>query len=810
MNKNNNYSLFLTEVNDFFTKKEFIKAERKISEFIEQNPKNHIGFYLLGSNYLLMDRLKLAEIYFNKCNEITKYAPAYKSLGVIYFKLAKRYKYPGLAKQAVIFLKAAINTNPKFYLAYFELANFFKYEHKFDEAIAQYKKAIETNPKYAEAYLNLGNIFKERKNFDEALKMYQKSSEVNPKFLEANYNISQIYLKLRKLDLGLQYLKKTLEKKPNSAKLHIKIGTNHLMQKKYELAEEFYKKGINLRESNIKNSNQNNNELNTGESIDFYSDQGLAEIYNNLAAALRFLEKDPEGLTYIKKALEIDSNNFNANLSLATMLLIDGDYKTAYKIYEKFKDSPKMTLGNFFNSQLQMIPIPHSNEEIEQYRKILLTNIKDLKLKKFPVITNEGNDNNPLFFISYHNQDNIHFAKELSKNLLTTCQDLSFDNNFSQHKKEKNSKIRIMFLSENFFNHTIGKLYWGYIKQINRKKFEVIVASVQFKKDFLSNAIKGYADKFIHLSPMLNTQRKEILSEKPDIIFYTDIGFSSFSYFLSFSRLAPVQFTSWGHPDTTGVKSIDYFLSSTKMEPSDSKKYYTENLIMIDRLPMYYYPPVINKIFSRKELGITHKGTLYGCLQSLFKLHPDFDEIVAKIISKDKNSKIVMIEQRNGRWNKILQNRWSKKYPILLEKVQFIKRLNKISEFTSVIKCCDVLLDPFHFGSGNSFHESMLYGTPTVSLIGKFMRSRVVYGAYQQMKIDNAPVTKNYDEYISLAVDLASDKKKNLALREKLKLASQKYLYRDKESVVQFEAFLEESLKSFSKNKKLEDGLVIS
>ena len=50
MNKNNNYSLFLTEVNDFFTKKEFIKAERKISEFIEQNPKNHIGFYLLGSN----------------------------------------------------------------------------------------------------------------------------------------------------------------------------------------------------------------------------------------------------------------------------------------------------------------------------------------------------------------------------------------------------------------------------------------------------------------------------------------------------------------------------------------------------------------------------------------------------------------------------------------------------------------------------------------------------------------------------------------------------------------------------------------
>ena len=88
MNKNSIDNSLITEVNNFFTNKEFVKAEKRLFEFTKQNPKNHIGFYLLGSNYLLMDRLKLAEIYFNKCNEITKYAPAYKSLGVIYFKLA--------------------------------------------------------------------------------------------------------------------------------------------------------------------------------------------------------------------------------------------------------------------------------------------------------------------------------------------------------------------------------------------------------------------------------------------------------------------------------------------------------------------------------------------------------------------------------------------------------------------------------------------------------------------------------------------------------------------------------------------------
>ena len=50
MNKNSIDNSLITEVNNFFTKKEFVKAEKRLFEFTKQNPKNHIGFYLLGSN----------------------------------------------------------------------------------------------------------------------------------------------------------------------------------------------------------------------------------------------------------------------------------------------------------------------------------------------------------------------------------------------------------------------------------------------------------------------------------------------------------------------------------------------------------------------------------------------------------------------------------------------------------------------------------------------------------------------------------------------------------------------------------------
>ena len=49
----------------------------------------------------------------------------------------------------------------------------------------------------------------------------------------------------------------------------------------------------------------------------------------------------------------------------------------------------------------------------------------------------------------------------------------------------------------------------------------------------------------------------------------------------------------------------------------------------------------------------------------------------------------------------------------------------QLEDFLSLIKISDVLLDPFYFGSGNSFHESMYYGTPTVTKPTNYMKSRL-------------------------------------------------------------------------------------
>ena len=94
-----------------------------------------------------------------------------------------------------------------------------------------------------------------------------------------------------------------------------------------------------------------------------------------------------------------------------------------------------------------------------------------------------------------------------------------------------------------------------------------------------------------------------------------------------------------------------------------------------------------------------------------------------------------------------------------LDRVIFLDPLSR-DNYINHLGTSSVLLDPLYFGAGNSFHESMVYGTPTITMPTKFIKSRIVSAAYIQMEIENPPVVNNKKEYVELAIDLAN--KENL------------------------------------------------
>ena len=113
-----------------------------------------------------------------------------------------------------------------------------------------------------------------------------------------------------------------------------------------------------------------------------------------------------------------------------------------------------------------------------------------------------------------------------------------------------------------------------------------------------------------------------------------------------------------------------------------------------------------------------------------------------------------------------------------LEKTEYIHHCGRAS----------VLLDPFYFGSGNSFHESMVYGTPTVTMPTKYLRTKIVQGAYKQMQIEKPPVVDNIEDYVSSAIEIANmEKNKLLEMKKYYSESAEKYLFENKGALESFQ-----------------------
>jgi len=565
-----------------------------------------------------------------------------------------------------------------------------------------------------------------------------------------------------------------MEKKEEALKL-LNLGIDEYKKDNFKLSSEYFKKAEKLFPNNI----------------------GILE---NLALSLYNQNEFSEAITFLKKAISQEGNSqksfdllqkiykeLNESIKLNQIIL---DRKAKKNLTLKDEIDSKIYFPNFFNSK----------EEIKLNRENLNKNLDDiLNNKNIKLDLSKDYILPPIFQLSYNEYDNLDINKKIVSVYRHIYPKLNED---IQLIENNNDKIRIGFISEYFTDHTISELYKGIIENLDRSRFEIIIfhsyrtRKGNYFKKILEMEVNGNI-KNIFLTKNFDEKVQTILNNKLNIIFYPDIHMSFDLYFLSYLRLAKYQITSWGHPETTGNKTIDYFLSSKLCEINTAQAHYSEKLILTDSLPMYFYKPIVDESIKLENKDLSNRN-IYCCPQSLIKIHPDFDEVIKKILMKDKKAKIFLLKDPKNILSNSIFNRIKKKIGKNIDRFIFLDRISH-QKYTNLCGQASVLLDPLHFGAGNSFHQSMYYGTPTVTLTSNYLKAKVVKGAYDQMKLENAPVSNSIDEYVDLSIEIANlDKKKALEKKKYFKDQASKYLFENKN-------FINELEKIFLKlvNKKL-------
>ena len=729
----------IIELKELIKSNQSASAEIKAKKLINQYPKSLDALNLLGVSLIAQNKLDDSEKIYLKLLEIKPdFAEALNNLGNIYMKEGKNDK-------AIYYFEKALLNKPNLNQASFNLAiiytsigNALQSKGKIEDSIKNYEYAIKNKPDHVDAYNNLGVAFQNLDKLEEAAKNFKKAIQIKVDYFEAYNNLGNIQRQQGKIKESIKNFKEAIKIKHDYIEAYSNLGAALHELGNFEESFIYFQQGIRFKPN-------------------------FSKIYNNLAASLTHQGRANEAAENYNKAFQIEPK------------------KTEYAI----------------NANLILPMIPESREEINWWRNKYISAIDLLRKYKYSIDDPQKIINPTTFSLSYSDHDNVNIVKKTSKFFRDIIPAINYKSQKSKNiylANNKFKKIRLGLISAFFTDHTIGKLYKGLIKNINKDKFELIIFHTSnTKPGIVKDEIDCYVNKTIILSGKINMQHKQIENETLDIIFYPDIGMNSSTYFLAHARLAPVQIVSWGHPETSGIDTIDYFLSSSLIENEGSKSFYSEKLICLDRMPVCFVPPQKpNILLTHSDFGLSEKKILYCCPQTLFKIHPDFDVALANILKKDLNAQIVMIETKYKSHVEKLKKRWKKNFPSLCEKVIFLKSMS-LDKFLSLIKISNVLLDPFYFGSGLSFFESMIIGTPTITMPSTFMRGRVAAGGYKQMKILNPPIAHDAEHYVELAVKLANDLKNNSQLRKSLKQAAELHLFNDLKAVKQFEVFFEDA-----------------
>lgn len=610
------------------------------------------------------------------------------------------------------------------------------------EALAAFQRATQLRPDHASAHNNLGNVLKHLGRFDEALRAISQAVRLTPGAADLHVNLGHLLRQLGRLADAEGRFRHALQLEPGHLDALKPLASTLFDGGRAEEALEVFRQVLARTPDD-------------------------AEVLNDLGNVLRQLERHDEAVPCYERAVRLRPDLGSAHANLANLRSEEGRTEEARELYRqahRLRPSPLLRIL----SETQLPVIYQSMGQMAEVRARLTEDLRRLDAEG--VRLDPTQEMMPThFYLAYQgmNDRELHAAfarlgdgsrSEAARQ--TKCGVNQTDGprrlGLPDPRPRTGGKIRVGFLSKYLRTHTIGQLNHGLIAGLSREQFEVTVISVGPPDEGLGRRIRQSADRFLVLPPQLGAALQTVAGLGLDVLYYPDVGMDSLTYTMAFSRLAPVQCATWGHPVTTGLPTIDYFVSSEDLESPGSDDQYTEKLVRLPRLGVCYERPELPAVRKgRAAFGLPESAHVYLCPQTLFKFHPEIDDLFGGILRRDPAGLLVLIEGKYPHWTELLRQRFARTLPDVLDRIVFVPKQGR-GDFLNLLAVADVMLDPIHFGGGNTSYEGFALGVPIVTWPSGFLRGRLTHAMYRQMGIPDL-TARDAAGYIERAVQLGTD-----------------------------------------------------
>jgi predicted O-linked N-acetylglucosamine transferase (SPINDLY family) len=739
------------------------EAESLCRQALQSDPRHPGALHLLGAVALDAGRPDLAARFIRQAVAIDPSQAAY------HLDLGEAYRKSGRRAEARTSYEQALLLDPGHLTAHNSLGILCQEQGDLSGAEAHFREAARLGPDRAFVLNNLGTLLLHRGALDEARTILDQALLLRPDYAEGHNNLGAVWVRLGRYDEARACFVRAVALKPGYAVAHHNLGS--VLHKEGRLGDAEASLRLALRHK-----------------------PDYAPAHYELGAVLMDALRLDEAQARLEEAVRVKPDYTEAMGLLATVLGRQGKVAEARAWVTKAL-ATRPDDGLKIRSALLLPVIYRSLDELQQERARLRADLARLSAEPLSVEDPVNAVGVNAFFLAYQGLDDRDLMSDLSALYRKATPGLEFVAPHCTDPARATSRegpIRVGFLSNFFHEHTVGRLNLGFVRHLSRERFSVTLFRFPGADDPLSSALQQAADRVVTLPRRLDAARQLVADEGLDALYYPEIGMDPLTCFLAFARLAPVQCVSWGHPVTSGIPTVDYFLSGAPMEPEGAAAHYTERLVRFRKFNAYYFEPKPSTPPpTRRDLGLDEGAHLYVCTQSLFKLHPSMDEALGAILRADPSGLLVLLSGVYPRWDATLANRFRRTFPKEAGRVRFLPRRSR-DDFLHLQALADVLLDTFPFCGGNTSYEAFAVGTPVVTLPGALLRGRLTFALYQQMGVPDC-VADDPRHYVEIALRLANDPAWREHVRGRI-LAAKHRIFEDAEAVRELEGFLVEAV----------------
>jgi predicted O-linked N-acetylglucosamine transferase (SPINDLY family) len=643
---------------------------------------------------------------------------------------------------------------------------------QFDEALALLDRALRFKADYFEALVERGNVLQLLNRHDAALASYESASRLRPDDVEAIYNRALALVGLGRHAEALQSFDRVLTIEPRHVRaLNNRGGALHVLNR-LEEALSSYDQALAL-------------------------EPRFAEALANRGVVLTALNRHSEALASLDKALLITPNDADALYYRGFVLGELNRCEDAAASYERaLKARPRDAKTEFALCMSSLPTLYMGAAEIAQRRDVYAARLQSLSAEVARGRARDfagGVGPKQPFYLAYQGENDRALQSIYGAMVCKIMAD-RYPAAALAGMPPPGEAVRVGIVSGFFRNHSNWKIpIRGWLSELDRRRFRLFGYYTDGRADAQTEEAARFCERFVRGPLPVARWRDAILADAPHVLIYPEVGMDNIAVQLAAQRLAPVQCNSWGHPDTSGFPTLDYFLSSDLMEPADGQDHYTERLVRLPNLSFHYEPPATpHETIERAALGLRPTATAFWCGQSLFKYLPQFDEVFPRIAREHADCQFVFVGHHAAPdITRLFQQRLERAFDAFGLKATdhcvFLPRLDP-QKFAAAIGCCDIILDSIGWSGCNSTFESLHHHLPIVTMAGRLMRGRHTMAILRMMNVTET-ITETLDHYVATAVRLATDADWRRQVSARM-AAGRDAVYRDRACIEALEAFL--------------------